>query len=113
MEETMRKILAWLLTSAMFGALLTSMLMSGCSADANKVVAKTVVDVATASCILLAMKTDNGTIDKICATEEELAPLVKYLIGRRAALAAAKKTADAGVVSASTPNQAELCKLLP
>ena len=54
-----------------------------CSAAANKQVANTAIDLATGACVTLHDDLGNGVVDSICATEEELAPIIKHLIAAR------------------------------
>jgi hypothetical protein len=45
--------------------------------------ARTVVDIASVSCVLLRATTDDGRAKQVCATEAELAPLVDRLLSAR------------------------------
>lgn len=45
------------------------------------------VDLTTAACVILKGPIGDGTVDTICATEEELAPIVKHLLAMRQAKA--------------------------
>lgn len=51
----------------------------------QKHVARTAVDLAEANCVIIAGATDNETIDKVCATAEELAPYVRMILRDRKA----------------------------
>lgn len=80
------------------GALLGATLpLSGCSSAANKVAGRTALDLATADCVVLQGDVGNGTVDSICATEEELSPFVKHLFDARR-----KAVASTGKMLAST-----------
>jgi hypothetical protein len=79
-------------------ALSLGLALISCSADQNKKVVKTTIDIATATCVILRGVVANGVVDSICATEEELAPLLKYLVALRKAKAsiAAPAPSDGG-----------------
>ena len=76
------------LLSTVLGACSVGAITGGCSPAANKA-AKTVVDMTTASCVILRGAVSDTLTDTICATEEELAPIVKHLFAARKAQAVA------------------------
>lgn len=53
----------------------------GCSADANK---KAAFAAADAACVFIEGATDDKKLERICATYEEFAPLVKLIARKRA-----------------------------
>ena len=55
---------------------------ASCS-PAEKRGARTAIDLATATCVILRGDIGNGTVDQICALEEELGPIVKHLFAAR------------------------------
>lgn len=67
----------------LFGALIPT---SGCSALNSKNV-NTALDIAHATCVILHGQTTDGTVSDICATAEELSPLVRHIVALRAARA--------------------------
>lgn len=68
----------------------------------QKHAAKTAIDIATATCVVLRGTVDNGVEDQICATEEELAPIVKHLFDARKR--AALKSGKVGATTAHHPD---------
>lgn len=54
-----------------------------CTTESRRT-ARTVVDIASVSCVLLRAATEDGRVNQLCATEEELAPLVTRLLAARA-----------------------------
>ena len=80
----------------------SGLVIVSCSADQNKKVVKTTVDIATATCVILRGVVSNGVVDTICATEEELAQIVKPLLALRKAKAslAAPAPSDGGASAA-------------
>lgn len=96
--------------------LCSGLALVSCSADQNKKVVKTTVDITTATCVILRGVISNGVVDTICATEEELAPLIKYLVALRkakASIAAPTPGGDAGDAgaSASTSTPTLVCEV--
>lgn len=80
-----------------------------CSPE-NKAVVRTAVDIATATCVVLRGVIANGVVDAICATEEELAPLVKHIVALRSAKARAAAPSPSASAS-STPIPTDACEV--
>ena len=67
----------------------------------EKSAVRTATDVATTDCTILQSAGD-PTVNKICATEEEIAPLIKHLFAARAYRATHPGTASSSAMDACT-----------
>jgi hypothetical protein len=65
---------------------------------------KSVVDLADTACVLLDKKTNDKTVEQVCATQEELTPLVDSIL--------ASRKMGAGKVGAAAPTKTE-CPVCP
>ncbi len=86
---------------AMFGAVAGAVLVAlvaACTPEQISTVKSVAAPVVKGACVLLRAFTDDGLTLDICATAEELAPLIPELLEERAAPPPPEAAADAGLV---------------